>query len=170
MKKTQLLPFFLGAFLGALVAGLIVKGVYQSETKTSDAKENVKVVYECPKDPAEEELPAPAFHKNIPKEIETNFEGEARVQWEEVPYAVSYHIRLYNEKGNIVRTWKTSRTIIYLKQVPFRDDLDWTPYKLTIASVNKLNLIGPESESKVLRARRLKNLMAPKIDSIVIED
>lgn len=136
--------------------------------QTEEIKE--KIVYQCPPDPEAETLPAPIFSADLPDPLFSNFEGEAKIKWEPVQYAREYEVKLYNIEGKVVRKWISSSTSMHLKELPFREKLELTPYQITIASINKNKVMGPESQQRLLNSRRIQNLVAPVIKAITVED
>jgi hypothetical protein len=163
--------------------GVKAANIPETETETASTPAQIPVAKKlvCPKPLAavacncsQEEttdvLPPPNYHLKTPSKLETNREGEVRIQWEDVPKASAYQVKLYDLRRKLVKSWKTKRTVIYLKQVPFSDELEFTPYKIVLTTLNKLGEEGDDSESRDLNSRRLRSVVAPQIESITVED
>jgi hypothetical protein len=129
-----------------------------------------KIIYKCLNDEPIGPLPAPAFRNSMPEILESNREGEVLVQWLPVEHAKMYQVRMYDKNGRMVKFWKTSKTTLYLKQLPFDDGLDFTPYQVTLVAMTQSDVEGSESEKKDLHVRKLKNIVAPNIEAITVED
>jgi hypothetical protein len=169
MKKTNLFMFLAG--VAGVIVGLIFFRIYFSLNPGVYEKEISKKVSEnCPQSPGSKILPAPKFSKKMPADLVTNYQGEATIMWEEVPYAYRYYVRVYNAKGKLIRKWKTKYDVVYVKDLPFDKSKEYTTHQITLSSVNYLEQDGPESEKKSIKTRRLSNLLAPAIESVIIED
>lgn len=129
-----------------------------------------KIVERCPTPLEETLLDPPQYTQDIPETFKTNHEGEARISWLSVEGAKKYQINLISENGKRIKSWKTTRQTLFLKEVPFDDNKEFTPYKITIQTLNAKDEAGPESPPKGLLSRRMQNIVAPTIKSISIED
>ncbi len=173
MKNFDKLSFALGLIL-SLVLILIVQIFFPKNELSNSSEQSVevkeKIVYQCPSDPEAEILPAPRFSADLPDPLVSSIQGEVKIKWEPVQHAREYEIKIYNVKGKVVRRWISSSTLMYLKELPFNEKLEFTPYQVTIASINKNKVIGPESKQRLLNSRRIQNLVAPVIKAITVED
>ncbi len=173
MKNFDKSSFALGLILSAVLIFIFQNFFSKNEMlpksePTAEVKE--KIVYQCPPDPEAEVLVAPRFSADLPDPLVSNVEGEVRIKWEPVEHAREYEVKMYNIEGRVIRKWISSNTTLYLKELPFREKLEFTPYQITIASINKNKIMGPESEQRLLNSRRIQNLVAPVIRAITVED
>ena len=65
---------------------------------------------------------------------------------------------------------KTPGTVLYLKEVPFDPNQDFTMYKIQLVTVNNQEQEGSPSDSRDLKVARMKTIIAPKIEGITVED
>ena len=168
--KESLVPFVIGIVIGALfVAGLFI-GIFQDRyLQKPDVIQKI-VTANCPKNPADEILPPPKIDPSIPENLVTNSQGEAKILWEPVKYAVGYHIKLYDAKGRVVKNWRATKGQISMRNLPFFEDKEFTRFTYTVASINRNDKAGPESPPRKVESRRLKGLMAPTVKGIQVED
>jgi hypothetical protein len=115
-------------------------------------------------------LEPPRFHEDLPETLETNYVGEVKVNWHEVPDAARYHIVIYNEQGEEVEVVKTSRSIIYLKELPFNPEQEHTPFEIALRTESQKGRVGDTGERRKLIAQRLINLQAPSVKEIIVEE
>lgn len=81
-------------------------------------------------------LPAPEFAHDLKATLESNFEGEVLVKWTPVNGAKRYEVRLESPTGEALKTHKTPRTILYLKDIPLPPGKFEADYNLRLVSVN----------------------------------
>jgi hypothetical protein len=199
MKKQNLMIFFAGVFAGFAVfyfgthsarkkipeADIYLKenldikqNTIPSEVHENLAEDEVKAELQpmmvssapCPADLDSQILPAPEFEEKLKDPLETNHEGEVRVAWKSQPRALRYSIIVKDLKGKVVKSMKTSQAAIYLKEIPFSDDLPMTPYVVQVSAINKKGIDGPKGKERRLMVRRMQNILAPTIKTISIED
>lgn len=170
--KSGAFGFLLGAVCVTLINNFLAKKNLQVAEQTITPTEIIKekVVEKCPPTPATVPLGPPQYAQDIPEIVKTNHEGEARISWGAVEHAKKYQINLISEDGKRIKSWKTSRQTLFLKGIPFDEENEFTPYKITIQTLNANDEIGPESPPRRLLSRRLQNIVAPTIKSISIED
>lgn len=173
MKTFDKVSFAFGMILSPVLIFIYHSFFSQNQTffkfkQTAEVKE--KIVYQCPPDPEADVLAAPRFSADLPDPMVSSVEGEVKIKWEPVTHAREYEIKMYNLEGRVIRKWITSSTLLNLKELPFRAKMEFTPYQITIASINKKKVMGPESEQRLLNSRRIENLVAPVIKAITIED
>lgn len=192
MKKEYIIGFFVGLIIGAYIFKFN-KSDELSDKVNIDAEENnasVKLETQNEKSNQANEdsnrlikisecvtlaeevkiLPPPTYQDDLPAKLETNFQGEVRVAWNPVSRASKYIISLRDDRGNTIKTYKTSHNVIYLKEIPVKANLDFAIYDVSVATINKKNEVGIDGEIRKLVARPLENIMAPTIKSITIED
>lgn len=136
------------------------------ETKTEAA-------LSCPACPclySNQILDPPKFDPNLPEIIETNREGEARVQWIEVPGAKKYLVHIENKEGKIIKTYKASRRVLFLKDIPLPEGFQQADYYLRLSTVNGKDEEGPKGPRKNLHVAPQANVVAPVIQEIKVED
>lgn len=114
-------------------------------------------------------LPAPEIDPKLPRPFVTNFEGEVLIRWKPVPKAKNYVISIEDTSGNVVKTFRTSITFMYLKGIPRAPKSD-VHYFMRLATQNLNDLIGLPGRKYDLIAKRPLDLTAPKIEEIKIED
>lgn len=165
MKKTKLFTFIVGIIVGSFLSGF-----YFSIILKRDKTNLVGSANDCPTSPGAKILPPPKYSTKMIDPLETNFQGEVTLMWEEVPYAYRYNVRVYNPRGKLIRKWRTKYDVVYVKDLPYDKDKEFTEHTMTLTSINYMDQEGPESEKKILKARRLTNLLAPAIESVIIED
>ena len=173
MKSFDKASFALGLILSAVLIFVFQNFFSRNEVSPRSeqpAEVKEKIVYQCPTDPEADVLAAPSFSSDLPDPLVSSMEGEVKIQWDPVQYAREYEIKMYNIEGKVIRKWISSNTLLYLKELPFREKLEFTPYQITIASINKNKVTGPESEQRLLNSRRIQNLVAPVIKAITVED
>jgi hypothetical protein len=170
INKNSLLMFFIGLVIGALfVAGLFL-GVFQDRYLEKPEVIQKIITQNCPKNPADEILPPPKIDAGVPEVLVTTLQGEAKIEWEPVKHAVGYQIKLYDDKGKVVRTWRSVKPHVALRNIPFLEDKEFTRFTYTIATVNRNDKVGDEAPPRKLESRRLKGLMAPTVKGIQVED
>ncbi|MDG0816177.1 hypothetical protein [Bdellovibrio svalbardensis] len=176
MKRKLFQSFSVGCLVGFGISKIIPLMTPDSKSHTpptvseNSPSPNEKIIYQCPEDPADKTPSTPEYVDNLPPVLQTNHEGEVRVAWKQVPHAEQYQVFIKDLSGKKVRTWKTSKTALYLKELPFQDSLEFTPYKVTVIALNRKGLASSESAQHDLKVRRLNGVVAPSIRSIVIED
>jgi hypothetical protein len=124
----------------------------------------------CPCLYSDQILDPPRFDSNLPETIETNREGEALVQWNEVAGAKKYLVHIENKEGKIIKTYKASRRTLYLKDIPLPEGFQQADYFLRISSVNGKDEEGPKGPRKNLHVAPQANVVAPVIQEIKVED
>ncbi|WP_413612339.1 hypothetical protein [Bdellovibrio sp. HCB-110] len=130
-----------------------------------------KIVYkECPQDSADTPLPAPSLSANLATPLMSNHEGEIRVTWNEVPHATRYRLQVLDTEGNVIKTYTTSRSTVYLKELPYDEGRPFTPYSVVLSTINRKSEEGALSPRYEVRVLPLKNLTAPTINEISIEN
>jgi hypothetical protein len=78
---------------------------------------------------------------------------------------------LQNLKGKTLKTYRTSRSIIYLKDIPFPKGAQEIEYQLRLLTINGADIEGDVSpESKKLLVKPSSQIMAPEIREIKVED
>lgn len=190
MKKINLLAFGAGILVTLLVQYFLnlntasppIPAVAVSETPVSTseavaptvcepaAPAEPKIIYKCNNDELDPSLQAPEYHSSLPEVLETNREGEVRVRWLEVAHARQYEVRMYDMKGQLAKTWKTSRTNLFLNQLPYPEDQEIATYQVRLVALGISDATGPESEPKKLQIKKLRSVMAPIIEAITVED
>lgn len=120
--------------------------------------------------PSTDILPPPTYSENLPEELETNREAEVRVAWDEVPGAKGYRVYVTDRTGRLVKKYSTSRTTIYLKDIPAPEDVAEVNYTVALATANADDKEGERGEMRPLKVNRQSSVVAPTIKRIVIED
>jgi hypothetical protein len=176
MTKSSIL-IFIGGFASGVLCLSVFKQTPQQNQQAPQKPEAAvaqsvptATPLECPKDPTIQDLAAPTFHASMPDILNSGNDGVFKIRWNPVEYAKSYVIRLYTPTGKQLSKWKTSFPTVTLKDLPFDEGKEFTPYVITVASVNRLDVIGPESGKKEIHVKRRRNIVAPGIDSITVED
>jgi len=176
MNKSTISAFFIGCILTFVIMLTFQKpNTPEFITKTEPAncpKAEALACVQKPEEPIHYDiLPPPKLDANFDGEVETNKkDGEVKIKWNSIPKAASYMIKLYDQKGGMVRSWKVSRNVIYLKNVPFDAELAVTNYNFTISTINGGGAAGAESKKYVMRSNRISKLLAPTIESITVEE
>jgi hypothetical protein len=63
-------------------------------------------------------LPPPQFLASQPAVLRTSDEAEIQISWTSVPGAGKYNLYLVDKKDKVVKTYSTSSTSIFLKDIP----------------------------------------------------
>ncbi|MGZ3791892.1 MAG: hypothetical protein ACXVCP_06065 [Bdellovibrio sp.] len=124
----------------------------------------------CPCLFSDKTLDPPEFAANAPASFATNLEGEVRINWIEKPGAKKYKIFLENKDGKQVQISQTSRTAIYLKDIPLPSGQVEAHYFIRLASVNGKDEVGPKGSSRPLHVKPQASVVAPQIEQIKVED
>jgi hypothetical protein len=166
-----------GALVGVVVTCIFfwVKSPSHFESPTPDAKNestpsSEKTCEVCKCGPSDEILPPPEYSAKLPNPLVTNHEAEVKVAWNAVLGAKSYNVYIEDLKGRVVKKYSTSRTIIYLKEVPTPANDDDITYNVFLTTVNANNVDGAKSVARTLKASKLASVVAPTVKQIVIED
>lgn len=133
----------------------------------------VEPAKECPACPclySEEILPPPNFDPSVKEVIETNHEGEAYFKWSTVPGTKKYAIHIERENGTSVKMYKTSRTMIFLKDIPLPVGAREATYFLRLASINGKDIQGSLGPKRKLHVKPQSSVTAPSIEEIKVED
>lgn len=141
-----------------------------TSTVTEKKPDDQKVCPVCPCLYSDEILGPPKWDPNLKEKIETNHEGEALIRWIEVPGAKRYNVYVESENGTVVKTFKASRTLVYLKDLPLPEGKFEADYFLRLATVNGKDEEGKRSERKPLHVKPQANVVAPAIQEIKVED
>ncbi|MEK2645798.1 hypothetical protein [Bdellovibrio sp. BCCA] len=177
MNKQIIFSTFAGILIGFIIGKVTdrptplnnIESAPPSIQKQESAPE--KIVYkECPTDPTDSILPAPSLSANLATPLLSNHEGEVRVAWNAVPHATRYRLQVLDPVGKVVKTYTTPRTTIYLKELAYNESLPFTPYSVVLSTINRKNEEGAISPRYEVRIRPLKNLTAPSINEITIEN
>ncbi len=124
----------------------------------------------CPCIYSDEVLVAPQYDPRTKEILETNHEGEVLVRWIDVPGAKQYNIHVENEKGKTVKSFKSTRSLAYLKDFPLPDGKLEAKYWIRLATVNGKDQEGPRGEKRELNVKPQANVTAPIIQEIKVED
>jgi hypothetical protein len=124
----------------------------------------------CPCLYSDEILDPPNFHASMPESLVTNFEGEALVRWTDVPGAKKYTVYLETEDGQEVKPYRSTRTVLYLKDIPLPKGKFEATYALRLAAVNGKDQAGPKSKSRRLIVKPQASVMAPEVQEIRVEE
>jgi hypothetical protein len=160
---------------GGFVAGIAVTCLVFLNRPPPPAAEPKVIVKEIPASPescgpSKEILPPPVFAENLPQKLETNHEAEVRVAWSAVTGAKSYQILVTDRRGHLVKTYTTTHTAIYLKDIPTSQETETSEYRVALATVNGNNVAGEKSESRGLKVNKQASVVAPTVKNIVVED
>ena len=115
-------------------------------------------------------LPAPEFTRDLKATLESNFEGEVLVKWSPINGAKRYEVRLESETGEALKTYKTPRTILYLKDIPLPPGKFEADYILRLVSVNGKDQPGPKGPARALHVKPQASVVAPQVQEIRVED
>lgn len=121
----------------------------------------------CPPDSSELVLQPPTL--SLPTPLVSNHQGEVRVSWKEVAYADHYVIRVTDSTGKIFKTYTTPYLTLYLKELPYNENSPFTSYKVSLATVNRKKIEGAFGPGHPIQVRPMRNLIAPTINEISVE-
>ena len=126
-------------------------------------------------------FPPPNYSNDMPEIFETKHPGEFKVVWESVPGVTKYRIRIYDPRGNSVRSYSVPGKVAYIQRIPWNgSDSPYVFYKINISSLNEENKEGPKGETRKVKlykdhaffgtVGKANKLVAPEIKAIVTED
>lgn len=115
-------------------------------------------------------LPPPEFTHDMKAMLESNFEGEVLVKWTPVNGAKRYEVHLESKTGELLKAYKTPRTILYLKDIPLPPGKFEADYSLRLVSVNGKDQPGPKSSTRALHVKPQATVVAPQVQEIRVED
>ncbi len=124
----------------------------------------------CPCLYSDKILDPPEYQSNLPEELVTNFEGEVMVRWKEVIGAKRYQVAVLTEAGEKVKEYKTSKTLLYLKDIPLPRGKFDAHYILKLQTVNGKDELGPLGLAKKLYVKPMASVVAPEVQEIKVED
>ena len=181
MSKERFISLALGILLGIGISSLFYWSASNERTQGSPKVELERLRQQisdlknipppnCPISP-EDQLPvAPDFKIPLNSAFEVGNDGFVKLLWSEVQYARFYQISLYNKLGKKIMRWRSKEPALGLSKVPFDKTKDRTIYSVKVAAINRLDQVGPESTPRGLISRRIGSVMAPKIESITVEE
>jgi hypothetical protein len=174
--RSHLILFISGLALGSTISYLFFPNtkIVEKEILSSINQGEIKSAEEdrCPahlmgRAPV---LPPPKFREDLGERLTTNAFGEVKITWSSVDQAKRYHLQVFDSRGKPFKTLTTSRTILYVKDLPFNKDLEETPYKIALQTENADGEVGELGTLKDLGVKRLLSLYAPSIRGINIEE
>jgi hypothetical protein len=133
----------------------------------------VEATKECPACPclfSDEILPPPNLDPSMKDIIETNHEGETYLKWSAVQGAKKYAIHVERENGTLVKLYKASRTVIFLKDIPLAEGVREATYFIRLGTINGKDLEGSLGPKHQMHVNPQSAIMAPSIQEIKVED
>lgn len=168
--------FIFGVMVGAALLFVVQKSGTAKPEQVAATEPKIVPVQQplvcpvCPDAISNDDLPPPLFSETLPPSLVTNRDGEVRVAWKEVKGAKSYVVHLENSKGKSIHSYRSSRTVLYLKEIQVPEGEREVRYQVKIATVNGLGVEGVRGEAKELLVKAMGSLTAPKVREIRVED